>query len=144
MPKSKTVLFAKPNPALNKPDFTTIDAICEAFGVRVPHRGYLRPSSVLISNRYLQLWWPNEANEKYENKISGDGKTVTSRSRKSPCPIGAIENEERAGIRTAIFFKPKKGAYGYRFVGVFQPDPEASWQQNRHVHVRVEDQIELP
>ena len=144
MPKSKIVLFAKPNPALNKPDFTTIDAIGEAFGVRVPHFGYLMPSSVTVPNRNLQLWWPNEASEKYENKISGDGKTVTSRPRESPCPIGDIEKEEREGIRTAIFFKPKKGAYGYRFVGVFQPDTEASRQQNRHVRVRVEDQIELP
>ena len=143
MPKSKT-LIAKPIPSRSDPDFTNIDAIGEAFGVRIPHRGYLRPSGVLVPGRNIFLWWPNEGSNTWENMISNDGKTVTSRSRKNAFNIRPIQTRADTGRLTAVFFKPKSGAYGYRFVGVFKTDLDASRTQHRHVCVQVTDTIELP
>ena len=143
MPKTK-ILIAKPIPSQSDPDFTNIDAIGEAFGVRIPHRGYLRPSGAFVPCRNLLLWWPNETSDKWENTISENGKTVTSRSREDAFDIRPIQIGADTGRLTAIFFKPKNGAYGYRFVGVFKTNLEASRTQHRHVYVQVADAIELP
>ena len=147
MNTKQAILVAKTNPEKCEPDFKNIDSICEAFGIdpKSIRRGYLRASAALDphdSNRWI--WWPNGTHKHWENKLSADGLTFTSRGKKSSFDLSAILRDAESGSCAVIFFRPASGRYGYRFIGVFRTDAARSRKELRHVYTRVADRIELP
>lgn len=147
MKTKKAILVAKTNPEKCEPDFKNIDSICEAFGINPKsiRRGYLRaPSTLHPHNSKMWLWWPSGAHKHWENRLSADGLTFSSRGKKAPFDFAAILRDAESGSLAAIFFRPASGRYGYRFVGVFRTDAERSRKELRHVYARVDHQIELP
>ena len=146
MPKTKTILSAKLNPAKCNPDFPNIASICNTFGIdpKLAKKGYQWKAGIVDACRDITLWWPAEENERWENHLSSDGQEFQSRDRENAFDLGPIQESAEKKERKAIFFRPKNAPYGYRFVGVFQTNVEKSQNKMWHVLDRVEDKIELP
>ena len=145
MPKTKTILTAKLNPANCSPDFPNIDSICNTFGInpKLAKNGYQWKAGIVDASRDITLWWPSEANKRWDNRLLDDGRVFWSRDRQTAFDIGPIRDSWERKERKAIFFRPKNGKYGYRFVGVFQTNLEKSRQEHFHVLELVADRIEL-
>ena len=130
----------------DRPIFRNIDAICEATGVdpKSVRRGYMRASgATLPSDSGVALWWPSETSDKYENRLSSDGRTFTSRPKKCSYSHDYAVADAESGRRTAVFFREAGKPCGYRFVGVFKTNLEKTREQHRHVYDFVSDELEV-
>ncbi len=130
----------------DNPFFKNIDAICEAFGVPVKsvHLGYMRRSSAIHPSRpNIHLWWPSENHAKWDNRLSGNGMTFTSCSRKGPFSTAGIIDPDASQGLTAIFFRKVGHPYGYRFVGLFKTNVDESVKRHMHVYDRVSTELEI-
>ena len=127
------------------PLFSNIDAICVAVGIapKTVHRGYLRAAgAVLPSKSDIALWWPSETNKKWENSLSSDGRTFSSRPRTPPFSLAEATADAESGRLTAIFFK-SRSSRDYRFVGVFKTNLDKSEETQRHVYELVSTELEF-
>lgn len=146
MRTKKVTLVAKTNPEKCEPDFKNIDSICEAFGIdpKSIRRGYLRaPSALHPHNGKMWLWWPSGANRLWENRLSSDGLTFSSRGKNEPFNLSAVLRDAESGSLAVVFFRPASGRYGYRFIGVFCTDAARSRKELRHIYARISNRIEL-
>lgn len=130
----------------DKPFFTNIDEICKATGVdpRSIRRGFLRASGVLLpSNPNFYLWWPAANSTNWENRLSGDGLTLMTKSRNQPFSLAGVIDAFNNNRPSAVFFRESSAPYGYRFIGVFKTNLEKSRELHYHVFDRVSDTFEV-
>lgn len=125
----------------------TIDDIAAVFGTKPKHRGFLRASSVAVPDRKDEIvWWPQPNHKVWYNELSKDGRYIYEYNKRS-------EEERRNHVehwlshpQTRITFM-KEVAYGvlptYKFVGVFQINPELSKEKNMCVWERISDTYQL-
>lgn len=123
----------------------TIDDICEAFGTRARHRGFLRAGEAYVDENSI-LWFPNVENKKWHNEFLEDEATILEYpedlSDRKRHMLKHTTDPER---RRITFFRQKDdlGFNYYKFVGVFMIDVRQSQKECRCVWKRITDRYEL-
>ena len=125
----------------------TIDDICEIFGTKAKHRGFLRAGGAKIPehDEYM-LWFPSVNNSSGWNNVLFDEQTIYEYNENEPTNkkhFEGIKNDYNNQIlgKRVTFFREKDdlGFNFYRFVGVFSLDYEESIKLNKSVWKRVSD-----
>lgn len=134
--------------SVNSEDWlTNIDDIAAVFGTRPKHKGFLRPSYVVVPGHPDEnVWWPQPNHRVWHNELSKDGRYIYEYNRRS--------EEERAAhiarwidsdVKRITFMKEM--AYGvlpaYKFVGVFRINRQLTKEKNMCVWERVSDTYRL-
>lgn len=125
----------------------TIDDIAAVFGTKPKHRGFLRVSAVWVPNKENEelVWWPNEHHTKWHNKLSPDNLTIIEYPKNESERRGHMLSHVDKGVKRITFLKYTDwlGMNIYRFVGVFQINPEKSRKENMCVWERISDTYQL-
>ena len=127
---------------------STIDDIAAVFGTKPKHRGFLRASDVWVRDKENQdlVWWPNTTHPKWCNELSPDKLTIREYPKAEAEREGHMKYHLGKGVRRITFLKYTDwlGMNTYRFVGVFQLNPEKSLKENKCVWERISDTYKLP
>lgn len=148
--KTATVIMKTPKHFVlrvsDKTDFRSIDEFCESVGVepKPVHRGFMRASGAFLpSNPDVFLWWPAKPHDHWNNDLSPDGMTFTSKSRKEPFSLADCESSVNAGLLSAVFFYKRGKTCGYRLVGIFKINLEKSREQCKQVFDLVSENLKF-
>lgn len=125
----------------------TIEDICEIFGTKAIHRGFLRAGGAAISNdKDHVLWFPSVRNSSGWHNELINAHTIyeyNEDAEKNKKHFEGIKKEFDNNIlpQRVTFFREKDdlGFYFYRFVGVFELDYVESIKKNRTVWKRSSD-----
>jgi hypothetical protein len=126
--------------------FRTIDDICETFGTKAKHRGFLRAGGADIPGHddYM-LWFPSVTNSRGWHNVLVDEETIYESNEKDN-----TNNKHFEGIKSnhnlpqrVTFFREKDdlGFNFYRFVGVFELDYEESIKRKETVWKKCSDEF---
>ena len=129
----------------------TIDDICEIFGTKAKHRGFLRAGGATIPNDNDHvLWFPSVWNSSGWHNDLFNAYTIYEYNEDAETNkkhIEGIKNEYNKNIlpKRVTFFREKDdlGFNFYRFVGVFELDYEESFTQDRTVWKRCSDVFQI-
>ena len=122
---------------------STIEDICDVFGVKVPKNGFLRKGAAFLRDD-LTIWWPNAVHKSWANEMSADGEIINEYPKsgdRHQHVKGLMAKEERR-----ITFYRKRDLFGrnyYRFVGVYELDKEQSIRDNMCVWRRIATEYKL-
>lgn len=126
--------------------FRTIDDICETFGTKAKHRGFLRAGGADIPGHDdHKLWFPSVTNSSRWHNVLVDEETIYEYNEKDNTNNkhfeGIISNHNLP--KRVTFFKEKDdlGFNFYRFVGVFELDYEESIKQKKTVWKKCSDEF---
>ena len=126
----------------------SIDDAAAIFGIKVKHRGFLRPGGFNLPDEDNTIvWCPASINKIWTNTLSSDRFFIRERKNEAT-------DEERRVIKTnalntkekrIVFFKEKDvlGFNFYRFVGVFEIDEERTNQEDCRVWIRKSDRYDI-
>ena len=126
--------------------FRTIDDICETFGTKAKHRGFLRAGGADIPGRNdYMLWFPSVTNSSGWHNVLFDEQTIYESNEKDTTNnkhFEGIKNDHNLP-RRVTFFREKDdlGFNFYRFVGVFELDYEESYKQGKTVWKKCSDEF---
>ncbi len=126
--------------------FRTIDDICETFGTKAKHRGFLRAGGADIPGHDdHMLWFPSVTNSGGWHNVLFDEKTIYEFNEKDD-----ISKKHFEGIKSnhnlpkrVTFFREKDdlGFNFYRFVGVYELDYVKSIKQKKTVWKKCSDEF---
>ncbi len=125
----------------------TIDDIAAVFGTKPKHRGFLRASAVAVPGKQNEIvWWPQPNHKVWSNELSKDGRFIYEYNKRS-------EEEQKNHVKHWLTHPQKRitfmkeMAYGvlptYKFVGVFQINPQLSKEKNMCAWERISDTYQL-
>jgi len=127
--------------------FRTIDDICEVFGTKPKHKGFLRVGGASHpTNPELKIWWPNAEHRIWKNELKEEGKIIFEYNQKDEKSRIAHINRHIDTAETRIVFFKERDALGiclFRFVGLFTINKEKSISENKLVWERIAEKYKL-
>lgn len=124
-----------------------IDDAAEIFNTKAIHKGFLRAAAFDVPGKdNLAVWLPVVNNKLWANELYDDGAVILEYRKIDKVKRRKHVKEMIAQNKTRITFFKEKDALGfnfYKFVGVFNIDPEKSLAENKCVWIRTSDRYDL-
>lgn len=119
--------------------FRTIDDICEVFGAKAKHKGFLRAGGAdhpTISK--LKIWWPNKEHSIWKNELDKEGEIILEYNQDEKKRIEHLNRYINNPETRIVFFKERDdlGICLFKFVGLFEINKEKSNKEKKLVWER--------
>ena len=123
----------------------TIDDICDLFGTKAVHRGFLRAGSAILQNHLdVILWWPNPKSTTWKNDVSTNEDVIIEYPAGNDpikCKIHAYKLTKLREKRITFIWDENVGMY--RFIGIFEIDVDETLNMNKAVWRRTMPEIDI-
>ena len=121
--------------------FDTTDKICKLFDTVAPPRKGGTPHP----RKKLHIWWPNEKNKNFYNKLEDNDEKITEYCKDERKREKHIQDFLSNPVDRLTFFKYKDvlGFSGYKFKGVYELDKNETLSKNALVWKRISTEFQL-